>query len=482
MDILDTSAAGGLVVRGGVLRFAGFVAVVGLSVISATLLTRHLGPERFGQYTTVLSLVNIVAVVTDAGMANYGTREFAVLKGAERDRVMRDLLGLRLTLTLAGVALTTAFALAVGYSPALLLGSVAAGTATIAVVLQHTLTIPLATNLRLGWLALLDLARQAMAVATIVALLALGAGLLPLLSVNLLVNLILIPATAVLARGQISLRMELRPRRWISMLRLTVAFSLATAVGTIYIFTAQILTSLVASAHQSGLFAASFRVFVVAVAIPGVLVYGALPLLARAARDDRERLAYALGKIFEVSLIMGVGATLGLLCGAGFVMEVVAGPQFAGSAEVLRIQSFAMTASFVLAGWSFALISLQRYRGLLLANAAALAVSCAMTLALASTHGARGAAFATICGEATLAVGSLVALLSGHPELRPPLSVIPKVALAALPGVALVLASGLSSLTQAVLALAAYALLIALTRAVPPEITQIVPRPWRAGG
>ncbi len=480
MDVLDTTAAGGLVVRGGVLRFLGYVATVGLSVISAALLTRHLGPARFSQYTTVLSLVNLVAVVTDVGMSNYGTREYAVLRGERRERLMRDLLGLRVTLTLIGVLLTIAFALAAGYEPALLVGTLAAGLATVAVVFQHTLSIPLATALRLGWIALLDLARQAMTVGAIVVLLVLGAGVAPLLGVTLLVNLLLVPATAILARGQISLRMNLHPRRWIAMLRLTVAFSLASAVGTIYIYTAQILTSLVATPHQSGLFAASFRVFIVLAAVPVLLVSSALPLLARAARDDRERLEYALGRIFEVSLIMGVGATLALFCGADFIMSVVAGPKFAGAAGVLRIQGLAMTASFVLAGWSFALISLQRYRGLLLANAAALLVSVAMTLSLAGTHGARGAALATIGGEATLAIGSLAALLSGHPELRPPLAVVPKVALAATPGVALVLAGGLSSFVQTLLALGAYAVLIVLTRAVPKEITQIVPWPWRA--
>ncbi len=482
MDVLDTAAAGRLVVRGGVLRFLSYVAVVGLSVISAALLTRHLGPVRFSQYTTVLSLVNLVAVVTDAGMSSYGTREFAVLQGARREATMRDLLGLRLVLTAIGVALTIAFALAAGYDAGLLAGTLAAGLATIAIVFQHTLSIPLATSLRLGSVALIELARQAMSVATIVLLVVLGAGLAPLLSVSLMVNLLLVPITAALARGQISLRFSLRPRRWGSMLRLTVAFSLATAVGTIYVYTAQILTSLVASPHQSGLFAASFRVFIVAAGVPGVLVSGALPLLARAERDDRARLAYALRRIFEVSLIMGVGATLALCCGAGFIMSVVAGPKFAGAAAVLRIQGLAMSASFVLAGWSFALISLKRYRVLLLANAAALVVSFAMTLSLAASHGARGAALATICGEATLALGSLAALLSGHPELRPPLAIVPKVALAALPGVALALAGEESSFVQTLLALGAYALLIAATRAVPKEITQIVPWPWRTPG
>jgi O-antigen/teichoic acid export membrane protein len=476
LEVLDTPAAGGLFVRGGVLRLAGYVAVVAMSVLSAALLTRHLGVVRFGEYTTVISLVSVVAVITDAGMSNLGTREYAVREGRDRDALMRDLLGLRLTLTMIGVVLAMAFAAAAGYRTALLLGTLAASLATVALVLQHTLSIPLAARLRLGTLSVLDVGRQALLVLAIVVLVLLGAGVLPLLAATLLVNLLLIAPTAALVRGSISLRIELRPRHWASLLRLTVVFSLATAVGTIYVYTAQILTSLVASPHQSGLFAASFRVFIVAGAVPGLLVSGALPLLARAARDDRERLAYALSRIFEVSLILGVGAALALLGGAQFVISVVAGSNFSGAAEVLQIQGLAIIASFVLAGWSFALISVERYRSLLLVNAAAFVVSLVMTLVLADADGARGAAVATICGEFTLAGGSLIALVRGHPELRPPHPVALKVLVAAAPAAVVALATGLPSLPRALLAVAAYALVIALTRATPTEVTDLIPR------
>ncbi len=482
IDVLDTSAAGGLVLRGGALRLGGYVGIVGLSILSAALLTRHLGVVRFGQYTTVLSLVGIVAVVTDAGMSNIGTREYAVSTGAERETLMRNLLGLRVALTMVGVLLAAAFALAAGYDTVLLLGTVLASLATVALVLQHTLSIPLAAALRLGTISLLDLTRQILTVAGIVALVLLGAGVLPLLAVTLAANLLLVPLNAALVRGQISLRMEFRPRHWLALLKLTVSFSLATAVGTIYVYTAQILTSLVASAHQSGLFAASFRVFIVTAGIPGLLVGGALPLLARAARDDRARLAYALQRIFEVSLILGVAAALGIAGGAQFIIHVIAGPRFAGAVPVLRIQGLAMIASFVIAGWGFALISIKRYGGLLAANGAALVVSCALTLTLAATHGARGAALATLGGELTLAAGSVVSLVHGHPEFRPRLAILPKVLLAAIPGVLIVLATDLPSLVMALLALASYGLLIALSRAVPREIVELIPRSRRRPG
>jgi O-antigen/teichoic acid export membrane protein len=476
-NILDTSGAGGMIIRGGILRVAGYVGVVALSVISFVLLTRHLGVVRFGEYTTVISLVSIVALVTDAGMSSLGTREYAVRDGDHRDKLMRDLLGLRVALTLAGVVLAAIFAFAAGYDAALFAGTVIAGLATVALVLAHTLSIPLAAELRLGTLSLLDLARQALTVAAIVVLVALGAGVFPLLAVTLVVYLVLIPVTAALVRGKISLRMELRPRRWISLVRLTVAFSLAMAVGTVYVYTAQILTSLVASPHQSGLFAASFRVFMVIATVPGLLVNGALPLLARAARDDRARLAYALQRIFEVSLILGVATALGLLAGAQFIVHVIAGPQFAGAAAVLRIQGLAMIASFLIAAWSFGLISIKRYGSLLTANAVALAVSCALTLALTESHGAEGGAIATVCGEAALAAGLLMALVRSQPAFRPRLAIVPKVALAAVPATVIALAAEVPSLARALLTLGVFGLIIAATRAVPGEIIEIIPRP-----
>jgi O-antigen/teichoic acid export membrane protein len=474
-DLLDSTAAGGLVIRGSALRLLGYALIVALSVLSLALITRHLGVERFGEYTTVLSLVSIVLAITDVGMSVIGTREFAVRRGAEREELMSDLLGLRVSLTAIGVVGVAGFALAAGYPPALLAGAVLAGLGTIGLVVQHTYTIPISAELRLGTLSALEVARQVLSVAAIVAILALGGGVLPLLAVVLAVNLVLIAPTAALARRQISVRIRIRPRRWLALLRLTVSFSLATAVGMLYIYAAQVITSLVASEHQSGLFAASFRVFVVAGGMFALLVNGALPMLARAARDDHERLAYALTRIFESSLILGVAAALAMIGAAQFAIHVVAGPNYAQAAGVLQIQGPALIATFVLAGWSFGLLALERYRQMLLANAAALAVSVSLTMVLAASHGAKGAALATVCGESVLSLGTLLVLRRAAPGFRPKAATLAKVALAAIPGIWLALDSSLPSLARGLLAVGAYGLVVVLTKAVPDEVFDMLP-------
>jgi O-antigen/teichoic acid export membrane protein len=475
-DVLDSSAAGNLLIRGGTLRFLGYGGALGLSVLSAAVLTRHLGVSRFGQYTTVISLVAVVATVTDAGMSNIGTREYSTLREPERSAMMSDLLGVRVALTLLGSLLVTAFALAAGYDQALLLGAVAASLATVAVVIQHQMLIPLTTDLRLGTLSALDLGRQALLVGGLVTLALLGAGVFPLLAVSLLVNVVLLGPIARF-RGRLSVRLSLRPGAWPPLIRATITFSLATAVGIIYVYTAQILTSLVANHYQSGLFAVSFRVFIVTASLPGLVVGATLPLLSRAARDDRDRLAYALRRIFETSLIGGAGLALTMSAGSGFIVSVIAGPGYAAAAPVLAVQAFAMVASFIGAGWGFGLLSLHLHRELLVSNLAALVVSLVLTVVLAGSDGARGAAIATICGETTLAAATLTALTRGRSQFRPPLGVIGKVGLAGALAAALSLGPSMPSVVRAVVAFTVYGAVILGTGALPPELREMLPTP-----
>jgi O-antigen/teichoic acid export membrane protein len=474
-DVLDTTAAGGRIVRGGALRAAGYVTSTLVALIGVALITRHLGVAEYGRYQTILSLITIVGAVTDAGMGTLGLREFSQLTGPRRDELMRVLLGMRLALTLAGVGIAVAITAAAGYDASLVVGAALAGVGLLLTVLQTTLSIPLGAALRNGALTGFDLLRQVLTVAGFAILVAAGSSVTWFLAVPVPVGIVVVAGTAMLVRRQVPLRPSIRLREWLALLRSAVAFALATAVGTIYIYTAQILTAFMASDRETGLFAVSFRVFIVAAAIPGLLVTVAFPLLARAARDDRVRLAYAVQRLFDATSLLGIGIALGVVVGAPAVIAVMAGPDYADASGALRIQSLTMLASFALAPWGFALLSLHLHRGLLIANALAFAVSAAAVTSLAASAGSKGAAAGTVLGEMTLAVGYAIVLTRHAPAMRPQLVVPLKGLLAAAPPLALMLV--LPAVPATILALAAYALALVALRIVPAEIWEIVP--WR---
>ena len=388
---------------------------------------------------------------------------------------MRELLGLRLCLTLSGAAIAAAIAAGIGYDWQLVVGAALGGIGLALTVVQTTFAIPLAVGLRNVALTGLDIGRQLLTVVGYAIVALAGGGVLALLGVTVPVGAAMAAAAALLAQGQVPLALSVRVRDWARLLSASVAFVMATAVGTIYLFTAQILTAAVADERATGLFAASFRIFLVLGVVPGLLITVAFPLLSRAARDDRERLAYAVQRLVETTALLGPAVAVVLVLGAPAVLEVVAGPEFVDAAPALRIQGATLIASFLLAPFGFALLSIHAHRGILVANVLAFAVTMTVVAALAGPLGAEGAALGTVAGEWVLALGYLIALRRASPETVPNFA-RPARALAAAAACLLLALAALPSWLAAICGVVVYIILVVAVRAVPDELLELLPR------
>ncbi len=478
-DVLDTGRAGGLVMRGAILRLGGFGLGGLLTAGSAILLTRHLGEVRFGQYATIVALAALVTQLAEGGLTGLVTRDFSLADPERRAKLLADRLGLQLVTTLVAVAVCLVFALAAGYGATRTWGALVAALGLGLAMVQGTVAVPLVASLRLGATSGLELMRQAILVALSVTLVLVGAGLLPLLAAIVPSSLIVLGATWVLAEQEVRVRPAFDGRAWVALARPALVLSLSSGVATLYVFTTQILTSLSASPTQTGLFAASLRVFAVVASIPGLMVTAALPLLSRAARDDADRLEFALQRLFEVALIAGVGVGVILIVGAEPITGVISG--YSGAVAPLRIEGAAVLGTCLTPVWSTGLLALHRHSAQLICNVVSLAVTAGLTLALAPAIGARGAALATVAGEWTVALSLLVALARSNRRLVPTLwTTTPRVGLAGVGAFATMLIP-VSSIVQLALALVVFAGLIVALRAFPRELLELLPaRPLRA--
>jgi O-antigen/teichoic acid export membrane protein len=475
-DLLDTPEAGPTAIRGSFVRTGGYVAGALLSVVAVPLLNRHLGFEDYGRYVVVTALVTIVQGVTDVGLGQIGVREFATRREGSREALMRNLLGIRFGFTAAGVALATCFAVVAGYGQTVVLGTLLAGVGMVLTVLQGTFAVPLAAQLRLGWVTALELLRQALSVVGIVVLVLAGARLLAFLAITVPVAAVVLLATVVLVRGSVPLRPSFHREEWLILVRAVMPFAAAVAIGTIYLRITVVLMSLLTTSKQTGYYSTSYVVISVLIAIPALTVGSTLPVLARAARDDRDRLSYVLERLFEVTLIIGVGLALALALGSGFVIDVLTKGRSTVPVDVLEIQSLALVTQFVATTWQYGLLSLHRHRALLGISVGSLAVSVVLTLVLVPLLQARGAAIAFSSAEAVLALSSLVLLRLAHPDLRLSGRVPLRVLVAAAAGGAVTLVPGLSSLESSLIATVVYIAALVALRAIPEELLQAVLR------
>src|SRR5215218_7568730 len=175
-------------------------------------------------------------------------------------------------------------------------------------------------------------------------------------------------------------------------------------------------------------------------------------------------------------VIAGGLIALALAVGAPVALDVVAGQGYDDAIPALRLQAWALLASFVLAPAAFALLSLRLHRQIAGANVLALATSAVLTLLLAPEEGATGAGVATLVGESVLMLTTLGLLVHARPDLRPHLGVVVKTALALGAGLAAALLSGLPALPATIVAVAVYTGVVLATRAVPAELRDLLPR------
>jgi O-antigen/teichoic acid export membrane protein len=331
---------------------------------------------------------------------------------------MRSAIGIRVVLTVIGVAFAVAFAALAGYSSTLVLGTALAGLGLLLQLLQSLFSVTLQAQLRFGWASAAELVRQVVNVALIVSLVLAGAGILPLLAVAIPASAVSLGFTLPLVRHYVSLRPSFHIARWWRLLRETIPWAVISAVNIVYFRVAIVLMSVVASAQQTGYFATSFRITEVLVGIPGLVIGAAFPILVRAERDDPRRFDFASGRIFELALLAGTWLVLCLEIGAPFAIHVLAADKADPAIAVLRIQGAAVLATFIAVACGYPMLTLRRYRAVLLSNVLALAISATLTLALAPGLGARGAAIAALVAETGLAVSQMVMLRRAAPGVE----------------------------------------------------------------
>jgi O-antigen/teichoic acid export membrane protein len=477
-DVLSTSAAGPAAVRGGALRVGGYIVGTLVSVFSAALLFRHLGVRDTGRYVTALSLASIVAALSDLGLTAVGVRELSIRPPEERWLLARDLLGLRITLTLIGGTVVTSIAFA-AYTPELGVGVALACVGLLLQATQDNLSLPLVIDLRLGWVAALDLARQLLSTAFTVALVLAGASLVPFLGMSIPVGVVLLAAAYALVRGARALTPTFSLRRWRTFTRTMLAYSAAVAASALYFRVSILLVSALSTSIELGYFSASFRIIEVLTVVPTLLVSSAFPIFARAARDDHDRLGYAVGSVFDASLIVGAWAAVSIAVGAPLAIAIVGGAKFDPAISVLAVQGVALAAMFVSLVWANALLSLGLYRLILVINVATLVLNGVLVSVLVPLDGARGAAIGTALAEIAAAVLQAIAVVRGRPQMRPSLRNVPFVAIAAAVGLLPMALTGIPVIVRLLVSSALFATVILLTRSFPPELRDLIP--WRGG-
>lgn len=421
-------------IRGGAVRTLGHFVTAGLAAATSVFLLRGLGVDEFGRYATVAALLAIVSTLSDAGSTAIGARELSLRHpGSERESLIQDLIAIRMLLAGTAIAAAVVFAVAVGYDRILVTGVLIGGIGVLLVNTQAMMMVPLSVDLRVGSIALVEIAKSVVTLLGVAALALLGASLLPYFVVQILAGFGALALTPTFVGSFRRLRPRLRRDEALALMRDAIPIAIALAMNVLYLRLLVVMVSLTTGESETGLYGTAFRVVELFIGIPPIVIGVALPLLAVAGAEDLDRLMYATRRLLEVALVASMGLALIVTILAEPTLRLLGGEEYVGATRLLQTQIWALVplaAGNVLA---LTLISLRRQRDIALANALALAVVLTAGLGLISAYGGEGAAVAGLVAESTLLVASIAFLAAAHRSILPRVRIVwrPLVALAA---------------------------------------------------
>jgi O-antigen/teichoic acid export membrane protein len=370
-------------------------------------LTRHLGPQDFGYYRTVLTYSAFASVFADLGIYVVALREMS-RPGADNARIVGNALLLRLVCTAAVLLTASVLAWALPYELVVKRGIFLGALIYTAIQASDFLIAVFQRATRQGGNAIAEAAGALATLGVVWTLSRLGADVLAVLCATLFGSALALAISWRLAWRLIPFRPQFESAKWRQYVGAGLPIAGSQILGMAILRGDTVLLSLFQPAVEVGLYGVPTKIFELATSLPYVFAGLMMPLLVNAAgATSRAEFTTLLSHSLNAATVFGVGAIVALSVFAPQILTVVAGPDFAAGAHALVILAVAIALTGLSIVMRFALLSLDRTRAVLLADAAACAVALLAYLVLIPRYSFTGAAAGTLLAEGTVLVGML---------------------------------------------------------------------------
>jgi O-antigen/teichoic acid export membrane protein len=385
--------------------------VLGLAVVTTSLLTRHLGVSSYGDYIIVSVYISLFAILFDWGISTMLARELPRVDDPQE--LVGKAIALRIVLSfpVAVLAAGLAFLFYGGADEEQARNGILLALPTIlSISLINTLSPIFQVRLRMDRVALAEIASQAFGAALIILLVFADRSFYELILATVVTAAAYAALVYVFSRPLMRFRLSFDPAVWRRLLRVSLPLGIAIVVGTIYFRADALILSLLKDSHDVGIYGVAYRFYEMTIPFPAFFLAPVFPLLSAAAVSvaGPAEFLQLLQRSFDVLVIAAVFVVALSLPLAPELVDLVAGEEFADSAQPLRILMVGAALAFLASLFLFALIALDRQRRVLSLTLVALVVNLVLNFALIPSFSYTAAAIIATATQFVIVVGALL--------------------------------------------------------------------------
>lgn len=317
-----------------------FSALVGIGLI-----TRYLGQDGFGMYATALAFLSFFGALGDWGIYQIATREISRPDSDEK-HIISNAAGMRLGVAMGVVIVTPLVIFLLPYGFELKVAIFIIAISYVFSSFYQVLIGLFQKRLLMDRVTFSELLGKIIQVAMIYIGVKFDLGfyfIILTLLINMIINFLVI---TLLSRKFIKFRPQIDWPYWKGFLKQSLPIGLSVAVTFIYFKADTILLSLLKPASDVGIYGAAHKVIENISFFPAMIVGLTMPMFAFNFFHNRAKFESLANKNFKVFLLLTIPLVIGTWFLAEDIIALIAGPEFAPSASVLRIVIFALAFIF----------------------------------------------------------------------------------------------------------------------------------------
>jgi len=390
-------------------QFGGKVGTVIASFIVVKIVSGY-GTEFYGDYVTAYEFLAFFGVFADAGLFAIAVRDIS-RKAQAPGFVLGNILAMRLALILLAV-LAAGFAAQFipTYSEAVKTGIWITGLSMGLTIIAGSLSAILQARMKIHLFSG-SLVTAKVVLATLVFALSTGLLLPPTSGIDLFLrflwagvvsNVIFCALIFFWARREVSVTLQFDQTYWRDTIRTSLPYGLALVLQTLYLRADLIIISLLLGSASVGIYGVSARVLESFLVLGVFFGQALLPKLAGNDHEADNTLQWGLEKagLFALPIIIGTMAFSGDIIKFLSSTEYLTTATQIGSDQLLYILVPTVLFAFINQIFTFALVSKNQQKKLLLINAIALALNISLNFYFIPQYGLLAAAVSTVICEA----------------------------------------------------------------------------------
>ncbi|MFB6225983.1 MAG: flippase, partial [Candidatus Paceibacteria bacterium] len=345
-----------------IIQFAGKAISTALGLVAVAMMTRYLGQEMFGWYTTTMAFLQFIGVLVDFGLTPV-TGQMLSEPDFDNKKVMKNILGFRLVTAGLAFGLAPLIVLFFPYPIEVKIAVSFTNISFLAISLRQVLTGFYQKKLKMYVQAIGEVLGRVVLVGGVWGLVYFGSSFLPFMVVVTLASIAYALFLFIYAWKKGFAGFSYDKEMWKSIAIKMWPLAISIMFNVIYLKGDTVLLSLFRPQSEVGIYGAAYKVIDILTESAMMMMGLLLPLITYAwSRGNMKQFRERLQKSFNLMMALGVPLVVGAIILAEEIMVLVAGGKFAASSEPLQILALAVFGVFLGATFSHTAVAMNKQK------------------------------------------------------------------------------------------------------------------------